>query len=173
MDVDVKGNRLFVAGLENGSVEVRGISDGEVGEDHPRVSKAAGYRVTWNLSTKCSWPAATTECSASSAATLSDWLIPSVGSGSQPCGLRSRREAGLMWATRQGRGQGLRRGWDHRRQSGQAHWRYQSGRPPWELLLDQSGKTLFVFVSALAKFKSWIQTSARWCPRGDEQPAEW
>jgi hypothetical protein len=34
VDVDVKGKRLFVAGLENGSLEVVDLADRQMGEKH-------------------------------------------------------------------------------------------------------------------------------------------
>jgi len=37
MDVDVKGKRLFVAGLENGTFEVVDLNAGQVGAQHPRI----------------------------------------------------------------------------------------------------------------------------------------
>src|SRR5260370_6309691 len=42
MDVDVKGKRLFVAGLENGSVEVVDLRAGESGRSITRVQKPQG-----------------------------------------------------------------------------------------------------------------------------------
>lgn len=41
MDVVVKGKRLFVAGLENGSVEV--VDLGQADAQHSRIQKATGH----------------------------------------------------------------------------------------------------------------------------------
>src|ERR1700674_1170583 len=42
MDVDVKGNRLFVAGLENGSLEVVDLGAGKWSKSIPGFKKAQG-----------------------------------------------------------------------------------------------------------------------------------
>ena len=76
MDVDVKGMRLFVAGLENGSVEVVDLRAGKWVRSILGFQKPQGIAYVESLN-KCLWPAVTTECSASSALTLSNCLIPS------------------------------------------------------------------------------------------------
>src|SRR5260370_6082681 len=75
-DVDVRGKRLFVAGLENGSLEVVDLQAGKWLKAFP-VSRKRKVSRTLVRSIKCSWRAETTGWCAYSAVTLSTCWIRS------------------------------------------------------------------------------------------------
>jgi hypothetical protein len=76
MDVDVKGKRLFVPGLENGSLEVIDLALVNGRKVFP-VSRRRRALPTFRRSIRCSWPAETTGWFVYFASIVWNYLTPS------------------------------------------------------------------------------------------------
>jgi len=166
MDVDVKGKRLFVAGLENGSLEVVDLQAGKWSKSLPGFKKTQGVAYVSSLNkvfvasgddgmlrvfrgdTLDLLDAIKLDLGPNRVAYDPHRKLLYVGYGGKDAG-KDYGEVGIIDANTDK---------DVGDVKVEAH--------PAELLLDEYGDTLFVFVSAASKVQVVIRRNARWCPRG-------
>src|SRR6266404_313253 len=160
MDVDVKGNRLFVAGLENGSLEVVDLQPGKWSKSIPGFKKTQGvaYVPSLNKVFVASGDDGMLRVFRGDTLDLLDAIKLDLG----PNRLAYDPQRKLLYVGYGGKDAGKDYGEvgiiDAKtdRHLGDI----KVAAHPAELLLDQSGKTLFVFVSAASRVQV-IDTSKR------------
>jgi hypothetical protein len=137
MDVDVKGKRLFVAGLENGSLEVLDLRAGKWLKSIPGFRKTQGVAYVGSLNRVfvASGDDGMLRVFRGDTLDLMDAIKLDLG----PNRVAYQPHTELLYVGYGGKDAGK----DYGEVGVEAH--------PAELLLDQSGKTLFVFVSAASK----------------------
>jgi DNA-binding beta-propeller fold protein YncE len=137
MDVDVKGKRLFVAGLENGSLEVLDLRAGKWLKSIPGFKKTQGVAYVGSLNRVfvASGDDGMLRVFRGDTLDLMDAIKLDLG----PNRVAYQPHTELLYVGYGGKDAGK----DYGEVGVEAH--------PAELLLDQSGKTLFVFVSAASK----------------------
>src|SRR5260370_4845061 len=151
MDVDVKGKRLFVAGLENGSLEVVDLRAGKWLRSIPGFKKTQGvaYVRSLNKVFVASGDDGTLRVFRSDTLDLLDAIKLDLG----PNRVAYDPRAELLYVGYGGRDAGKDYGEvgiiDAKTDKHIGDIKVDGH--PGELLLDQSGKTLFVFVSATSK----------------------
>ncbi len=153
MDVDVKGKRLFVAGLENGSLEVVDLQAGKWSRSIPGFKKTQGvaYVPSPNKAFVASGDDGMVRVFRGDTLDLLDAIKLDLGPNRVVCDPRAE----LLYVGYGGRDAGKDYGEvgviDAKTDKHIGDIRVDGH--PGELLLDQSGKTLFVFVSATSKIQ--------------------
>jgi YVTN family beta-propeller protein len=151
MDVDVKGKRLFVAGLENGSVEVIDLAGGKRTKSIPGFKKPQGiaYVASLNKVFVASGDDGMLRVFRGDSLELIDSIKLELG----PNRIVYEPHAGLLYVGYGGKDAGKDYGEvgiiDAKTDKHVGDIRVEAH--PSELLLNKSGETLFVFVSAVSK----------------------
>ncbi len=166
MDVDVKGKRLFVAGLENGSVEVVDLGAGKWVRSIPGFQKPQGIAYVESLNKLFVASGDDGMLRVFCGDTLE--LLDSTKLDLGPNRVVYDPHTELLYVGYGGKDAGKDYGQvgviDAKTNKHMAisKWTATLGSLFWTNLV-RLCSSLF---PPQAKFKSWIQTSARWCPRG-------
>ena len=166
MDVDVKGKRLFVAGLENGSLEVVDLQGGKWSRSIPGFKKTQGVAYVSSLNKVFVASGDDGMLRVFRGDTLE--LLDAVKLDLGPNRVAYDPHAELLYVGYGGKDAGKDYGQvgviDAKTDKHIGDIKVEAH--PAELLLDQSGKACSSSFPRQAEFKSWIRTSARWCPHG-------